>query len=287
MVDEWDTRLWRIIKYYVSKARELEDFSKVNALGMDETSIKGHNYISVFVDLIEKNVLFATEGKDHTTVDKLVEDFKEHKGDPDNVKIITCDMSLGFEKGIRENFKNSNTIIDKFHVIKHANEHVDKIRKAERKENCILNKTKYIWLKNDKNLTEKQRDLKKEILKSYKHLKTGRAYSMKVEMQDIYEECYTREDAEERLKKLISWMMHSRLDEMKKFAKMLKDHWNEVLNYFDYRFTNAILEGINSIIQNVKRRARGFKNTSYFITMIYLCCSDLDFEKVFEMMLPA
>ena len=71
--------------------------------------------------------------------------------------------------------------------------------------------------------------------------------------------------------------------EMKKLCGLIKDHWNEILNYFDYKFTNAILEGMNSIIQNVKRRARGFRNTEYFKTMIYLNCSDLDIEAVITM----
>ena len=71
--------------------------------------------------------------------------------------------------------------------------------------------------------------------------------------------------------------------EMKKLCGLIKDHWIEILNYFDYKFTNAILEGMNSIIQNVKRRARGFRNTEYFKTMIYLNCSDLDIDAVITM----
>ena len=70
--------------------------------------------------------------------------------------------------------------------------------------------------------------------------------------------------------------MHSRLDPMKYFAKLIRNHWNEILNYFGYRYTNAILEGMNSIIQNIKRRARGFRDDEYFKTMIYLGCGKLD-----------
>ena len=283
LVGEHDGRLWRIIKHYVDEARKLKDYSTVASIGMDETSRKGHNYITVVVDLKERNVIFATEGKDHTTVDTFVEDFKAHNGNPDNIRIVTCDMSLGFRKGIADNFPNSQTIIDKFHVIKHANEAVDAVRKAESKENPILKKTKYLWLKNEGNLTDKQLEWKQELMKASRHLKTGRAYAMRVELQDIYEQASDRQTAEARLSKLCTWMMHSRLAEMKKLCRLIKDHWNEILNYFDYKFTNAILEGMNSIIQNVKRRARGFRNTEYFKTMIYLNCSDLDIEAVITM----
>ena len=283
LVGEHDGRLWRIIKHYVDEARKLENYSEVTSIGMDETSRKGHNYITVVVDLKDRKVIFATEGKDHTTVDQFVEDFKAHKGNPDNIRIVTCDMSLGFKRGIEDNFHNSQTIIDKFHVIKHANEAVDAVRKAESKENPLLKKTKYLWLKNEGNLTDKQLEWKQELMKASKHLKTGRAYSMRVELQDIYEQVNDRQAAETRLSKLCTWMMHSRLAEMKKLCGLIKDYWNEILNYFDYKFTNAILEGMNSIIQNVKRRARGFRNTEYFKTMIYLNCSDLDIEAVITM----
>jgi len=254
--------------------------SGVEMIGMDETSKKGHNYITVVVDLKTHKVLFVTDGKDASTIDAFAKDFEAHKGDPDKIKIITCDMSLGFEKGIKTHFSNAETIIDKFHVIKHANEAVDKVRKEEVKTNDLLKKTKYLWLKNEYNLTEKQLEKKKSL--STKHLKTARAYAQKVELQDIYETCNDRATAELRLKKLCSWLMHSRLEPMKKFCETLKNHWDKILNYFDHRYTNAVLEGTNSVIQNIKTRARGFRNDEYLKALIYLVLGDLPMEDVLK-----
>ncbi len=280
MVNEHDTRLWRFIKHYVKEARDREDYSDVTAIGMDETSKKGHNYVTVVVDLAQRKVIFATDGKDSTTIDRFVTDFKEHHGLPGNIKIVTCDMSLGFRKGIQEHFVDSNTIIDKFHVIKHINEAVDKVRRNEQASGpwCkhLLTRTKYLWLKNDANLTDKQRDKKESLL--HKRLKTARAYAMRVTLQDIYELSACRTEAEVRLKQLYNWLVRSRLSPMIAFGRLLKNHWTEILNYFDYRYTNAILEGMNSIIQNIKRRARGFRNDEYFKTMIYLVCGKLDLK---------
>lgn len=78
----------------------------------------------------------------------------------------------------------------------------------------------------------------------------------------------------------MSWMMHLRLAEMKKFCGTLRNRYNEILNYFDNRYTNATLEGLNNIIQNIKRRARCFRNEEYFKTMNYLVCGNLDYEVV-------
>ena len=278
MVDEHDTRLWRFIKHYVDEARNREDYSNVTAIGIDETSKKGHKYVTVVVDLNLRKVIFVTDGKDSTTVDRFVENFEKHKGKPLNVKIVTCDMSLGFKKGINEHFVNSSTIIDKFHVIKHINEAVDEVRREELSQGPwsrqLLNRTKYLWLKNDENLTEKQRSKKESLM--HRHLKTARAYAMRVALQDIYELSTNRTEAEEHMKELYNWLVRSRLAPIKKFANLLKNHWQEILNYFKNRYTNAILEGMNSIIQNIKCRARGFRNDEYFKTMIYLGCGKLD-----------
>lgn len=88
LVDENDKRLWRIIKHYVEAALALVDMSEVEMLGMDETSKKGHNYITLVVDLKTHKVLFVTEGKDAATIDAFVKHFKAHGGDPNKVNII-------------------------------------------------------------------------------------------------------------------------------------------------------------------------------------------------------
>ena len=279
-VDEYDTRLWRFVKYYVKEARKAEDFSDVSAIGIDETSKKGHHYITVFMDLERKTVLYATDGKDHTTVDTFVKDFEEHSGQSEKIAIVTCDMSLGFQKGIADNFPSASTVIDKFHIIKHANEAVDAVRKKEVKTNPLLKKTKYIWLKNDENLTKNQL-LQKQSL-SKKRLKTVRACAMRMTLQEIFDSCSSSSQAKPLLEKLCSWMSRSRLEPMKDFSQLIKNHMQEILNYFDFKYTNAILEGTNNIIQNLKLRARGFKNPQYFGTIIYLVCSKLNFKSIFS-----
>lgn len=280
IVGEHDTRLWRFINHYVEVARGRVDESKVENIGMDETSKKGHNYITIVVDLDTHNVLYVTDGKDATTIDRFVEDLKAHGGKPDNIKIVTCDMALGFKAATAKNFTNSTQVIDKFHVIKNANEAVNDVRKAEAKDNILLNRTQYIWLKNDDNLTDKQKALKVSLSK--KHLKTSRACAMREELQDIYSTAADRDEAETALKKLCSWMMHSRIDRMKAFCSTIKDHWDGILSYFDHRYTNAILEGTNSVVQKIKERSRGFRNVKYFKTLIYLVCGGLDIDGVIE-----
>jgi transposase len=70
-------------------------------------------------------VVDVTPGKDSSTVERFARDFMDHNGVPEYVRSVTCDMSPGFRKGVREHLPNARRIVDRFHVIKHANEAVD------------------------------------------------------------------------------------------------------------------------------------------------------------------
>jgi len=269
LLDITDTRLWRVVRYWVDKCRLEADFSSVCNAGIDETSKKGHKYITNFVDLDKRKVMFVANGKDSNTIAEFSRDFEAHNGKPENIKNVTSDMSLAFESGIKKNFKNSKIIIDKFHVIKYFNDALNKTLRDDIKAGYDFKKSKYIWAKNKENLTEKQTERFTAMNKQ--HSKTAKAYQMKVAMQEIYR-LTDKEEAETQLKKLISWMKRSRNDHMKKLANTILNHWENILNYFDNRLTNAILEGINNIIQNIKHTARGFRNYDYFKTVVYLYC---------------
>ena len=83
-------------------------------------------------------------------------------------------------------------------------------------------------------------------------LKTGRAHAMRVALQEIFESCANKKMAKEKLLELYDWLIRSQLAPMLEFAKTLKRHLTEILNYWDFPYTNATLEGLNSIIQNAK-----------------------------------
>jgi transposase len=121
--------------------------------------------------------------------------------------------------------------------------------------------------------------MQKETLGSLKdmNLKTVRAYNLKLSLQ-VFWGIEDRLLAEDYLKKWYFWATHSRIKPMIEVAKTIKAHWNGILNYFDSRITNGILEGTNSVIQLLKRGARGYRNVQNFITMIYLRLGQLNFQ---------
>ena len=268
MVGVKDTRLWRIVEYYVNQALERSDLSTVRNVGVDETSSqKGHRYVSLFVDMDTKKVIFVAKGKDSSTIQQFRDHLIKYGGLPEVINEFSCDLSPAFISGIQEYFPYAHITFDKFHVMKLLNNAIDETRRNEQIEEKDLKSSRYIWLKNPENLTEKQK--KKLDSLSSLQLKTGRAYRMKLVFQQIFSTEPVSFNREEALKKWYRWAMHSRIAPIIEFAKMLKRHWNGIVRWFESNLTNAILEGLNSLVQAAKARARGFRSVEYFKLIIY------------------
>ena len=271
-----DTRLWRVVRHYTEQALERRDLSRVRNVGFDETSSKrGHDYVSVFVDLDTSKVIFATEGKDSSTLGRFKTFLEEHGGRGENIERMCCDMSQAFIKGAREHFPGAKLTFDKFHVMKAVNDAVDSVRREERKEDPSLAHTRYLWLKNPQSLTEKQKERLGELSLRKHNRKTARAYQMKLSFQEIFKRFRLREEGELLLKKWYFWATHSRLSAMVGAARTIKHHWDGVLQWFESHINNGILEGINSLIQACKARARGYRSKENLISMIYLIAGKL------------
>jgi transposase len=102
MAREHDTRIWRVIEHHIHTTRAGLDFSGVTKVGCDETSARrGQDYVSLFMDLETRRVMFATPGKDAVTVKAFAEDLAAHGGAPKTqVEEVCCDMSPAFVSGI-------------------------------------------------------------------------------------------------------------------------------------------------------------------------------------------
>jgi len=276
LVGEHDTRLWRVLRHYVEKARAAADHSGVTRVAFDETAARrGHDYVSLFVDLDRPRVLFVADGKDATTVETFAADLADHDGAAENVTEVCIDMSAAFIKGTAAHLPNANITFDKFHAVKIINDAVDLVRRAEQKDRPELKKTRYIWLKNKGNLSAAQLAALGGLTDL--NLKTARAYQIRLTFQDLYAQpC--REAAEAFLKKWYFWATHSRLKPVIEAAGTIKRHWDGILRWFDSKIANGILEGINSLVQAAKAKARGYRSTRNLKAIIYLIAGKLELK---------
>ena len=275
-----DDKLWSMLEKYVEQTREYEDFKEIKAIGLDETSrAKGHEYITLFVDLEEKRTIFITEGKDNSTVQRFAEDFESHKGTVENIVNVSCDMSPAFIKGVKAYLPKAKITFDKFHILKIINEAVNTVRKQEVGTNKLLTGTKYIWLKNYNNLTVKQKDKLESLTLSNMNIKTIKAYNIRQSFQDIYQ-ATSQEEFVTYLNKWYYWATHSKLDPIIKVAKTIKRHWEGIVKWYESKINNGILEGLNSVIQATKSKARGYKTFKNYQIIVYLLTGKLDFSLV-------
>ena len=267
IVREHDTRLWRIVHHYVDEALATQDLSSVQRMAVDETSSRrGHHYVTVVLDSDTRRVVFATEGKDKQTVIEFAAHLATHKGKPEQIKEYCSDMSAAFHSGMAEAFPQAQQTIDKFHVMKLLGDAVDETRRKEQRQAPDLKKTRYLWLRNVRDLTKEQQERLATL--SGSHLKTAKAYQLKVTFQEFWES--SRRIAPLHLRIWCAWAMRSRIPDMVKAAKTIRQHAAGILRWFETRITNGLIEAINGLIQAAKRKARGYRTVRNLIAMIYL-----------------
>jgi transposase len=276
-----DNKIWHMLQCYIKEARKYEDFSEITRIGLDETSKKKHHdYVTLFVDLKRRKTVYVTEGKDNTTIKQFVYDLEKHSGKRENITDISCDMSPAFIKGVAECLENAEITFDKFHLVKIINKAVGDVRKEESKENEMLKGTKCIFDKNRENMTlEQLKYLEEKLELKGLRLKTVKAFHLREAFQEIYKS-ETKDTFVTNLIKWYSWAIRSRLKPMQDAARTIKTHWDGVVRWYESRINNGILEGLNSLIQSAKSKARGFKTFENFKVIIYLITGNLDFSKV-------
>jgi transposase len=276
LVGEHDTRLWRVIQHYVDTGVARMDLSELRRVAIDETAAKrGQDYISLFVDLDSRKVVYVTEGNDATTVARFADHVDEHNSDASRIKEVCIDMSAAYMKGVSENLTEAEITFDKFHAVKLVNDAVDQVRRAESKDRPQLKYSRYLWLMNESRLSIDQ-SLSLEAL-CRMNLKTARAYRIRLAFQDIYD-CPSRDWGELVLNRWYSWAIRSRLEPIKKVARTVKRHRDGILRWFDSKIANGLIEAINSLVQAAKAKARGYRSLRNLIAITYLIAGKIDLK---------
>jgi transposase len=267
-------RIWGIFNYWVERAHKKDIPENLTQIGFDETSQKkGHNYITHLVDLNERRVLYACQGKGSDCIEESVKYLESKHVDTTQIEDVCIDMSPSFIAGCTAYLPESQITFDKFHVVKEVNKAMDELRKLERTGNELLKGHKYTFLK--KKLSDKLQTEKDILLEMYP--KPGQGYWLK----EMFEDFWQIKDTEEAESYLAFWCdfaMESKIQPFIRLVNTIKAHWRGIVRYIKSKISNGILEGINSKIQLAKKRARGYRNSRNFINMIYFTCGKLKFD---------
>ena len=268
----WD-EVHAIQERAVRRGMERRELSDTTYLGIDEKNfLKGQSYASILYDLDHSHVLEVVQDRNEESATKLLKTIPEETRE--NIKAVGVDMWKPYINSVGTVLPSADIVHDKFHIVSHLSDAVDDVRRKEHKTlkidgSDILKGTRYTWLRNPENWTEKD-EATFEMLKDA-GLQVGRAWMIKENFGYFWDYIYEK-SARKFFDQWYFWATHSRLEPIVKVAKMIKAHFDNIITYLEHRITNAKAEGLNSKIQTVKSAARGFRNfKNYRIAILFHC----------------
>lgn len=270
----WDT-VFRSVKAIVAYGMARRNLDSIEAIGVDEVQYrKGHQYLTLVYQIDEgmRRLLFVGQERKAKTLLQFFKEFGEERSK--QLKFVCSDMWKPYLRVIGKKVPHVLHVLDRFHIVQHLNKAVNQVRIDEVKQlkqdgydEDVLRHTKYCFLKNPPNLTEKQQVKLDDVLEY--DLKSVRAYQLKESFQFFW--TYTSPYwAEWYLEKWCARAMRSRLDPMKAFVKTIRRHQPLIMNWFKAKkaYSSGVVEGLNRKVNLVTRRAFGFR--SYDVLKIAL-----------------
>lgn len=264
------------VAYVVAFGLACRDLSGVTHIGIDEISRKkGHVYLTNVYDLRTGTLIWSGEGRTKDTLNAFFAFFGQER--TKLLKGICCDMWPSFFETVKAKAPQATLVFDKFHIVRQLTEAVDKVRRQEirdkgKEHKELLSGTRYLWLKNPWNLTDKQKS-SLGFLETL-NLTIHRAYLLKESFRDFWQSD-TREIANKFLGQWFTWAMESKIKPMQDFALLLKRHEDNILSYFDMPISNGAVEGLNNKAKVISHRAYGFRSAKNYVLNLYHCMGNL------------
>jgi transposase len=244
-------------------------------IGVDEISIrKGHTYRIVVSDLERKRAIwFGGKDRSEESLDLFFQQLGLKKRR--KVQLAVMDMWKAFYNSTRRNTPQAAILFDKFHVLRHLQEALDKVRKSEYarlsgKDRRFIKGQKYTLLSRRGNLTTKGRLALKALLKANKRLNI--AYLLKESFGQLWEykqEGWARKFFE-NWKASLKWQ---RLRPYEEFAKLIERHWDGIAAFIrlEEKVSLGFVEGLNNKIRVIQRRAYGLWDEEYLRLKVLTC----------------
>ena len=244
-------------------------------IGIDEVSIrKGHTYRIVVSDLERKwAIWFGGEDRSEKSMGQFYEWLGEKKSK--GIQLVVMDMWKAFHRSTRKHAPQAAILFDKFHVIRHLNEALDKVRKSEYarlsgKDRRFVKGQKYTLLSRRENLDTEGRLTLRTLLKANKRLNI--AYLLKESFCQLWE--YKKEGWARKFfdnwRSSLNWQ---RLRPYEEFAQMIESHWDGIAAFIqsEEKVSLGFVEGLNNKIRVIQRRAYGLRDEEYLRLKVLTC----------------
>lgn len=245
-----------IFNDYVTELEAQTDLRTPKWLGIDEVHLL-KNYRCVITDVENKSIIDILRKRNKDTVISYLSKLQ----DIDKIELVAMDMWNPYKSAVNTVIPHAKIVIDKFHVVKLANEALEKIRKANRqnvsaKERRQIMRDRYVLLTRRKDLSDFDDQIKLQVWTD-KFPLLGQAYELKEQFFDIYES----ESIKEAYKLYQNWLSNVPKELMTYFEELIKsmNNWEEeIFNYFNSPISNAYTESLNRLIKKMNHVGRGY-----------------------------
>lgn len=268
----WD-EAWHIVERAVRRGQERKKPGVVKKMGVDEKSLgNGHNYLTLIYDLKRSTVEQIENDRKKESLGGYFRRMKPAQRT--KIEAIATDIWDPYLASIREHVPGyeEKLVFDRYHLMTHMVKAVDRVRKQEHRDlrgegNEILSGTKYLWLYSRENLPAKKR--RAFLILRRMRLRTARAWAIKEELRRFWS-YQTEPWARKHFSSWYGCAIRSQLNPVEAVARMFRKYLPNIMIYLRHRITNTVSEGVNSMIQTIKKMACGFRNREHFKLAIFL-----------------
>jgi transposase len=267
---------WSIIKdiifSHLIKKYKRNDYRKLEYIAIDEISYKrGHKYLTLVLNLNTGNVIYVSEGKDSSALDKFWVDIGPCRAK--KIKAVAIDLGKAYQKAVREHLPSAVIVFDHYHVTAILNKHLDEVRrsvyrKAGESGKKVMEGVRWILMYNNENLKEEfnHRQRLEEALSINRALAI--AYYLKEEIRLTWQNQITKDDALIVLKNWANKAISEEEKTLQKMGNFIYNNMTEILNWYDHKINSGKIEGLNNKIKVLKRVAYGYRDLNYFALRI-------------------
>lgn len=269
----------RVVADYLTPRR----FDGLRRIGVDEISYSGHNYLTVVADHDNGRVIWVGVGKSASVLGEFYELIGPSRCA--RLRAVSLDMGAAYHKATNHYAAQARQCIDPFHLIKLANEAINKVRRVAWNQTRAVGEprggtptsrrvkhTRWALLKDPDQLSDDQLDVLHQLRQSRSAL--YRCWQLKEALRDLYR-LDDPAHADRHLHWWVAWACRSRIPAFVTLSRTVRTNRDRILAAVELGLTNSRLEGLNSKIRMINHRAYGHRSPETLTAMIYLCCGGI------------
>lgn len=257
----------RIFKDHIEYLDQAVRIETPHALGIDEVKLAG-DFRCVLANVEARTMVDILEKRNQKSLAKWLSE----RGDRKRIELVAMDMWNPYRLVVRDVLPKATIVIDKFHIVRMANDALDEVRKSLREsllpnQRRTLKRDRFVMLRREKDLKEKDKLLLSTWKSNFPRL--AAAHTAKEEFMMIWEAGLKREEAIAEYDKWQSRLPESVAGDFGSLTTAVGNWKPEIFNYFDHPITNAYTEALNGLAKLANRTGRGYSFDAIRAKILY------------------